>query len=242
MSSEKKIFISYAREDVEAAKKIYTEIKNAGGIPWFDQEDLLPGQDWELEISRTIRKSSHFIAIISKHSVDKRGFVQKELKKALDIFEEMPPGTIYIIPVRLDDVEPLYRDLGKIHRVDMFPSWEDSLIKILRSLGLPMTKISNIDDKLDRLFISDLSPQEVLDKIKKAAEKDHPNDFSTQKYVIGKQIKCFEKLKRYKPIDIPEDVIHAIMKTAWKDHPFDFSTQLYIVEKQVADWKELNHT
>lgn len=242
MNSEKKVFISYAREDVEAAKRIYTRIKNAGGMPWMDQEDLLPGQDWEMEIARSIRNCSHFIAIISKNSVDKRGFVQKEIRKALDVLEELPPGTIYIIPVRLDNVEPLYSAFGKIHRVDMFPSWEDSLRKILMSLGLhPESGISNPNGKSDKFFIAELSRQEVLSKVKEAAARDHPNDFSTQKYIINKQLESWDKLKRYKPTGVPEDVVNPIMEAAWKDHPFDFSVQLYIVEKQVAAWKDLNY-
>jgi len=39
-----KVFISYAREDVEMARKLYDDLKNAGVSPWMDEEDLLPSQ------------------------------------------------------------------------------------------------------------------------------------------------------------------------------------------------------
>jgi formylglycine-generating enzyme required for sulfatase activity len=58
--------------------------------------------DWDLEIRRAIRGSKFFLACLSKESIDKRGYVQKELKMALDVLDEMPEGKIYLIPVRLE--------------------------------------------------------------------------------------------------------------------------------------------
>ena len=43
---ETTVFISYAREDSEAAKRLYQELKNAGFIPWLDKESLIAGQNW----------------------------------------------------------------------------------------------------------------------------------------------------------------------------------------------------
>ena len=38
-------------------------------------------------------------------TVTKQGFVQKEIRFALDIADEHPPGRIFIIPVRLVDCD-----------------------------------------------------------------------------------------------------------------------------------------
>ena len=65
----------------------------------------LPGMDWELEISRAIRDADAIIVCLSTKSVTKEGFVQKEIKNALDISDEKPEGTIYLIPLLLDDCE-----------------------------------------------------------------------------------------------------------------------------------------
>jgi len=190
VNSEKRIFISYAREDAEAAKRMYADIKHAGGIPWFDQEDLLPGQNWELEIGHAIRRCSYFIAIISERSSNKSGYIQKELRKALDILEEQPPNAIYIIPARIDCSEPLHPALDKIHRVDLFPSWEEGLKKILKSLGLPTDsktseKINHkTSEKINHSLLTWPSNEEAISKIREKAAQDHPNDFSTQKFVI----------------------------------------------------------
>ncbi len=62
----KKVFISYATEDHETAAGLYHDLKRAGIDAWFDREDLLPGQNWKLEIRRAIKGCSHFRAAEKK--------------------------------------------------------------------------------------------------------------------------------------------------------------------------------
>lgn len=113
------IFISYARDDHEKAHAIYTLLSHAGYSPWIDTEKLLPGQDWRHEISAAMETSHFIIACFSKNSVTKEGFVQKELKVALEILDEKPFSTIYIIPIRFDDcIVP--NKFKKLHWFDMF--------------------------------------------------------------------------------------------------------------------------
>jgi hypothetical protein len=97
-----RIFLCYAKEDKPRVKELYHQPKAAGYHPWLDEEDLLPGQDWELEVRHAIRGSDFFLACLSEKSVDKRGYVQKELKLGLDELDRMPEGNIYLIPVRLE--------------------------------------------------------------------------------------------------------------------------------------------
>ncbi len=117
------IFISYAREDFDAAKKLSEDLKQAGFITWLDKESLAPGQNWKTSINNAIKKSRYFIPLLSSKSVKKRGFVQKEFKYALDILDEFPESQIFIIPVRLDDCEIPYEKLKDIEYVDLFPDW-----------------------------------------------------------------------------------------------------------------------
>ena len=44
------IFISYMREDVDAARRVYDAIAGLGGDVWFDERRLSPGDAWEREI------------------------------------------------------------------------------------------------------------------------------------------------------------------------------------------------
>jgi len=100
-----KIFISYAKEYYETAKKLYDDLKKEGYSPWIDEEDLLPGKIWKEEVKKNIQESKFFILLISSNSISKQGFFQKEQKVALEIYDELPLNSIFIIPARLDNVE-----------------------------------------------------------------------------------------------------------------------------------------
>ncbi len=133
----KKVFISYAREDLALARRLYTDLKKVGATPWLDAEDLLPGQKWKNEISKAIRESDYFLALLSSSSVSKRGYVQKELREGIEIFDQIPETEIYLIPARLDDCKPADQKLLEINWVDLFPVYESGLKKILRVVRPP---------------------------------------------------------------------------------------------------------
>ena len=129
-------FISYAHEDSDIATRLYADLRELGAEPWLDKKDLLAGQNWQDAIRKAIRECSHFIALISTSSVNKRGYVQKELRLALEILEEFPPSEIFVIPVRRHEVQPSHEALTRIHWVDLFPSYEEGLRALAKSLAL----------------------------------------------------------------------------------------------------------
>lgn len=128
------VFISYASEDREVAKRLYNDLTEEGIKPWMDKADLLPGQDREVHIKKAIRESKYFIALLSSDSLSKKGSAQKELKFALDILGEFPGEDIFIIPARLDDCKPIDERLKSMHPADLFPCYEYGLNQILRVL------------------------------------------------------------------------------------------------------------
>lgn len=103
------IFISYAREDEDVALEIFSILVSEGFSVWIDKKNLMPGQDWKIEIEKAIKGSSVFLACLSNSSVNKTGFVQAELKRAFDVADLMPEGKIFIIPLRLDDCQVPYK-------------------------------------------------------------------------------------------------------------------------------------
>lgn len=140
-----RVFLCHASEDKQAVRDLYNRLVKAGHDPWFDEEKLLPGQDWELEIREAVRESDVVIVCLSEKAVTKRGFVQSEIKLALDVADEQPEGGIFIIPVKLEECE-LPQRLRKWHPVaswatDGFHKLEASLELRLRSkhghAGLP---------------------------------------------------------------------------------------------------------
>jgi TIR domain/Effector-associated domain 1 len=100
-----RIFLCHALEDKPAARDLYDKLRADGLNPWIDDRDIPPGTDWNAEIRRVIRHSDYFLALISTESVNKRGYAQREIVRALSTAEEMPEGKAFIIPVRLDDCQ-----------------------------------------------------------------------------------------------------------------------------------------
>lgn len=126
------VFISYAREDIEMAKRLRNDLHDAGVSAWLDILDLLPGESWEVAIRKSIKESSFFIALLSTKSVGKRGYVQKELREALRVAEEFPQDEVFIIPVRIDECNPPHEGLRALQRVDLFPSFDGGFEKLRR--------------------------------------------------------------------------------------------------------------
>ena len=131
------VFLSYAKEDVVTARKLYRElIKDTFINVWFDEKALVPGQNWKREVTKAIRTSDLFIALISHNSVSKRGIVQKELREAIDVVMELPQDKNFIIPVRLDNTIPSNEFLSNIHWFDMFKGWKQGIDQIKRAIYL----------------------------------------------------------------------------------------------------------
>ena len=128
MKTKASIFLSYARDDQDMVKVIYQKLQAAGYRPWMDQIDILPGEDWDRSIRVAIQKADFFFIFLSNHSYNKRGYLQKEIRAALDSWTKMLASDIYVIPVRLEDC-PVPDELSAFQWVDIFDSsgWDKLL-------------------------------------------------------------------------------------------------------------------
>jgi len=97
-----RVFLCHSSSDKPAARALYQRLRADGFVPWLDEEDLLPGQDWNLEIRKAVRAAAAVIVCLSPASTTKEGYVQKEIAYALDVADEKPEGTIFVIPGRLE--------------------------------------------------------------------------------------------------------------------------------------------
>lgn len=113
------VFISYAREDEAQARELHRRLGAAGFKPWLDKEALLGGQEWESVIEEMIEKSDFVLICLSDLSINKRGYVQKELRKTLEVVDLQPEGAVYLIPLRLDNCE-IPRSLGRFNCINVF--------------------------------------------------------------------------------------------------------------------------
>ncbi len=100
-----RVFLCHASRDREQLRDLYRRLQRDGLRPWLDEEDILPGQDWEIEIRHAIRGSRCVLVCLSKGSVTRRGYIQREIGQALDVADELPEGSVFLIPVRLESCE-----------------------------------------------------------------------------------------------------------------------------------------
>ena len=128
------VFLCHASQDKPAVRELYKRLAAEKWIdPWLDEENLLPGQDFDYEINKAVHDADVIIICLSQVSVAKEGYVNKEIRHALDVADEKPEGAIYIIPLRLDKCEPTFDRLKKLHWADYFtPSAHEKLLKSLK--------------------------------------------------------------------------------------------------------------
>jgi hypothetical protein len=120
-SRKLRVFLCHASQDKAVVRDLYNRLAVKTWIdPWLDEERLLPGQNWEVEIEKAVEESDAVIVCCSSASVSKEGYVQRELKYVLDFALEKPDGTIYIIPLRLDDCN-VPRRLRSWQYADFYP-------------------------------------------------------------------------------------------------------------------------
>ncbi len=99
-----RVFLCHSKSDKAAVRQLYQQLLAEDSIePWLDEENLLPGQDWVIEIRRAVRSADVVVVCLSSNSINQAGFVQEEIRYALDVADELPMGTIYIIPTRLEE-------------------------------------------------------------------------------------------------------------------------------------------
>jgi hypothetical protein len=138
-----RVFLCHSSGDKPAVRTLYQQLRAAGIQPWFDEEDLLPGQEWRTEIPRVVRATDVVLVCLSRSSVDRAGYAQKEIKLALDVADEQPEGSIFLIPVKLEEC-PMPDRLSHLHWVNLFA--ERGYEQLLRALRYQA-------ERLDRVII-----------------------------------------------------------------------------------------
>ena len=102
-----RVFLCHSSNDKPAVRELYQKLNAEPWIePWLDEEELYPGQDWNLEIEKAVEASDAILVCLTKNSINKEGYVQRELRIVLDFADYKPEGTLYIIPIRLEECEP----------------------------------------------------------------------------------------------------------------------------------------
>jgi hypothetical protein len=119
MSSTLLVFLCHSSSDKPAVRSLHKRLQADGITPWLDAVDILPGQNWENEIRKAIRNCHVVLVCLSKASITKVGYIQKEIRQVLDVADEQPEDMIFLIPVRLEECEVPDR-FSQYQWVDLF--------------------------------------------------------------------------------------------------------------------------
>jgi TIR domain len=120
MSTQRKprVFLCHSSGDKPAVRALCDRLEAWGCDAWLDERKLQGGQNWDLEIRRAVKASDIVLVCLSQTSTTRAGYVQKELRLALDVAQEQPEGTIFLIPVKLEDCGIPDR-LGHLQWIDL---------------------------------------------------------------------------------------------------------------------------
>jgi CheY-like chemotaxis protein len=129
-----KVFLCHASEDKSTVETWYDVLQARGYEPWLDARQFLPGDDWDYEIKLAVESADVVVVALSARSVNKVGYVQKEIRLVLDAANARPQGQTFIIPARLDDT-PVPRVLQRWQWVDARDDlWLERLVLALEKL------------------------------------------------------------------------------------------------------------
>lgn len=114
----KRVFLIYAREDLDMARQLSEFLKERGFRPWLDVDEIAPGEVWKKSVLRALEDSAVALVLVSEH-LGKKGFVQEELKAALSTLQGRQQDVSPVIPVRLSN-SPVPEALGDVQWVNLF--------------------------------------------------------------------------------------------------------------------------
>jgi anti-anti-sigma factor len=144
--SRLRVFLCHSSADKAAVRVLHKRLLSVGAQPWLDETDLLPGQVWEREIPAAVQRSDAVLVCLSSTSIGKTGYLQREIKYALDAAEEQSDDSIFLIPGRLEPCEVPER-LRRWQWVDLFAAdGYDRLVTALQARALALGRIPVLFD------------------------------------------------------------------------------------------------
>jgi hypothetical protein len=203
-----RVFLCHSSNDKPVVRELYQRLREEDWIdPWLDENKLYPGQDWNFEIEKAVEEADIILVCLTKNSVNKEGYVQRELRIVLDLADYKPEGTLFVIPVRLEECDPPRR-LRSWQYADYFPEGERdaayqrmlvSLRMRAKRLGLSMISLPEEAERRE--------DQEEL--ARKKAEEKEARDRKALEDRAGKLAE--EKIEREKEERKPKEPVRMQM-------------------------------
>ncbi|MCW0233458.1 MAG: toll/interleukin-1 receptor domain-containing protein [Ferrovibrio sp.] len=133
------IFVSYASPDRERVLPYVKYLKLKEYDVWLDVQRIKAGQNWDFQIKQALNKADLIVLFLSNQAIDRRGYLQREIKLVLDKHQEKLLSDIYLIPVLLDDIRPIPEQIASIQHVQawnnqQFEAIEDAIQHQFRTI------------------------------------------------------------------------------------------------------------
>ncbi|MDO8545182.1 MAG: TIR domain-containing protein [Opitutaceae bacterium] len=145
-AENKAVFLSYASQDADAARKIADALRAAGVEVWFDQSELRGGDSWDAKIRKQIKECALFVPVISANTNARReGYFRLEWRLADQRTHLMGKTGAFIVPVCIDDTRDHNADVPdsflavqwtRFPPCDIPPSFTEQ-VKLLLACGDP---------------------------------------------------------------------------------------------------------
>jgi hypothetical protein len=108
----KAVFLSYASQDAEAARRIAEALRAAGIEVWFDQSELRGGDAWDQKLRKQIKECALFVPIISANTQARaEGYFRLEWRLADQRTHLMGKSKAFLVPVCIDDTSDADADV-----------------------------------------------------------------------------------------------------------------------------------
>jgi TolB-like protein/lipoprotein NlpI len=111
------VFLSYASQDADAARRICDALRASGIEVWFDQSELRGGDVWDRQIRAQIHECRLFMPIVSANSEARvEGYFRREWKLAVDRTHDLSERVSFLVPVVIDSTSELKADVPDAFR------------------------------------------------------------------------------------------------------------------------------
>ena len=134
-SANRAVFLSYARENTDAVRRIADVLRSHGVEVWFDQSELVGGDAWDNKIRGQIGSCALFVAVISAATQARyEGYFRLEWKLAAHRTHMISERTAFLLPVVIDDTRDADADADFQRAVSLSPN--SALVRQRHGLAL----------------------------------------------------------------------------------------------------------
>ena len=159
------VFLSHASEDHELSTQLYQALSDKGVLCWFDEKEILPGNDIYKEVVKNIKLYDKMVLVCSEASIKNSWWVENEIREAKNKENQLRESTgesiDIIVPITIDNYvfeewDHKYKTYIMEKHIGDFRNWQDAsafeeaLQKLMKALkvdrrGEAPPSVLNID-------------------------------------------------------------------------------------------------